>query len=210
MAAQPLPWCERKRRMILLEGMRLPERKPLRWNHWNYEWPGFYFVTICVKNMAHVFGHVYKEEMVYSPIGNAAVKCWKEIPKHFPFVILDEFIVMPNHVHGIIQISDAGGVGAQNFAPVRYAHPSRMIGLIRGLNPSIQYRNSFSPQSQNLGSIIRGFKVGVMKYAKENDIQFAWHRSFNDKVIRDEWALHNIRKYIRNNPKNWGKKKILV
>ena len=204
-------FCVRKK-MMIWHDMQLPQRKVIRWNKWNYEWPGFYFVTICVKNMARVFGHVYKEEMVYSSIGKAAVKCWKEIPEHFPFVILDEFIVMPNHVHGIIQISDAAGgvgaqlVGAQNFAPVRYARLSRSIASSR----PIQYRNSFAPQSQNLGSIIRGFKVGVMKYANENNIQFAWHRRFNDRIIRDELALHNIRKYIRNNPKNWGKKKILI
>lgn len=180
-------------------------------------------MTICVKNMARVFGHVYEEKMVYSPIGNAAVKCWKEIPKHFPSVILDEFIVMPNHVHGIIHISKAeegGAVGAQNFAPVRYSnlsgiiapgHPNQSGSVARGhSNSSIQYRNSFSPQSRNLGSIIRGFKVGVMKYARENNIKFAWHRLYNDRVIRNEFALHNIRKYIRNNPKNWGNKKILI
>lgn len=88
---------------------------------YDYGQPGFYFVTICTELRAYYFGRVVDGEMVLSTIGQIAMDCWSKIPEHFPHVMLDEFVIMPNHVHGIIVINrDAGGIdgGAetQNFA----------------------------------------------------------------------------------------------
>jgi len=63
--------------------------------------------------------------------------------------------------------------------------------------------NKFGPQSKNLASIIRGFKIGVTKYARQNNIKFQWQSRFYDRIIRDEKSLNNIQEYIINNPFNW-------
>src|SRR5262245_50579139 len=72
-----------------------------RWANWDYGSNAAYFVTICTANRIHSFGEVAGGVMAFTPLGQVAVNCWKEIPAHFPFVVLDEFVVMPNHVHGI-------------------------------------------------------------------------------------------------------------
>lgn len=87
---------------------------------WDYGRNAFYFITICTKNREHYFGEIANGQMILSEIGLLANKYWNEIPEHFPFVILDAFVVMPNHVHGIIIIDKADNDGryveTQNFA----------------------------------------------------------------------------------------------
>ncbi len=145
---------------------------------WNYASTGHYFVTICEKNRSCVFGDICDGIVTFAPLGNAAIECWMEIPKHFPFVELDAFCVMPNHVHGIVVIN---------------THDSVPNGL----------GNKFGPQSKNLASIVRGFKIGVTKYAHENDILFQWQTRYFDRILRDEQELFAVRDYIRNNPLEW-------
>ena len=115
---------------------------------------------------------------------------WYEIPTHFPFVVLHNHIVMPNHVHGIIEIAkhdNAPNVGSnvemQNFASLR---------------------NKFGPQSQNLASIIRGYKTGVTINARNINPEFAWQSNYHDHIIRDENVYQNISNYIIENPKKWA------
>ena len=75
-----------------------------RWATWDYAANAAYFITICIEHREHFFGAVINDAMSFTPVGQAAFDCWHEIPAHFPFVVLDEFCVMPNHVHGIIVI----------------------------------------------------------------------------------------------------------
>ena len=87
-------------------------RKPIRLKNWDYSSPGYYFVTICTKDHQHFFGVVVDNKMQLSQIGKIAENCWQEIPHHFQHVKLDEFIFMPNHVHGILILTDTHkGVG---------------------------------------------------------------------------------------------------
>jgi REP element-mobilizing transposase RayT len=174
-----------------------------RLQNWNYGWNAAYFVTICTQNRACYFGEIAETQNLASPqdkasafvmqlseIGVMAEKFWSEIPEHFPFVILDEFVVMPDHVHGIIMINKT--VETQNVASL-----------------SIENQNKFGPQSKNLASIIRGFKIGVTKYARNNNIDFAWQPRYHDHIIRDERSFKNIRNYIFENPLKWGKDNFL-
>jgi REP element-mobilizing transposase RayT len=180
----------------------------------DYSRNGYYFVTICVQERETFFGDNINGKMKLSEIGLAADKFWREIPIHFPDVIRDEFIIMPDHIHGILRINgddvddgidgvdrddevDGIDVETQNFAslPARTTSPARTP-------PPIKYQNKFGPQSKNLSSIIRGFKIGVTKYANNHDIYFAWQPRFHDHIIRDEKSLNRIRKYIRDNPRN--------
>jgi REP element-mobilizing transposase RayT len=166
--------------------------------NWDYGRNGAYFVTICTANRECYFGDVANGEMKFSGIGELANKYWLEIPEHFPFVKLDAHVVMPNHVHGIIIIDKPGGLGAaveaQNFAPPQSPQPP--------LKPP-QPKNKFGPQSQNLASIIRGYKTGVTKYARINHIDFAWQSRFHDHIIRNDGEYWRIKQYIIDNPRNW-------
>jgi REP element-mobilizing transposase RayT len=183
-----------------------------RWQKWDYGAAGAYFITICTKNRVHYFGsisiglrnivdtvetcgvvgthlsqvgtqNIASQRM--TEIGKSAQDCWYEIPNHFPFVKLDEFVVMPNHVHGIIWI-----VGTENFPSLREWKT-----------------NQFGPQSCNIPSIVRGYKIGVTKFANAGHIPFAWQPRYYDHVIRDEIELERIRIYIKNNPMKWKEDK---
>ena len=155
-----------------------------RLQEWDYSRSGCYFVTICIKNREYMFGQIENDEMVLSEIGGVAKQCWREIPNHFSFVELDEFVIMPNHIHGIIVIAE--NVETQNVASLQHKNP-----------------NKFEPQSNNLASIIRGFKVGVKKWATIQGINFEWQPRFHDRIIRDEKELWNVRNYIRHNHLKW-------
>lgn len=116
--------------------------------------------------------------MYLSEIGKFADQCWVEIPNYFPFVKLGEFVVMPNHIHGIIIIEkkDDGrfsnrGVETQDFASLRSTKQNSL--------------NTFGPQSRNLASIIRGFKIGVTKRAKKVTADFKWQPRYHDHIIRN-------------------------
>jgi REP element-mobilizing transposase RayT len=137
--------------------------------------------------------------MDLSAIGHIAQSCWHEIPNYFPFVQLGAHVIMPNHVHGIVIINktddgrnDQRNVEAQNFAPLR-PEPSE----------SDKPKNQFGPQSKNLASIIRGFKIGVTKHARQIHPNFTWQSRYHDHIIRDDLAYQKITAYINNNPGNW-------
>lgn len=77
-------------------------RKPLRMQGWDFTSPGWYFLTLCTKNMKPAFGTVVNGHMILNTVGTVADKFWREIPAHFPRAVVDEHIVMPNHVHGLL------------------------------------------------------------------------------------------------------------
>ena len=204
----------------------------IRLKSWDYRWNAYYFVTICTKNREHFFGCIETDEMNLSEVGEFAVECWLEIPVHFPFVKLGEFIVMPNHVHGIIQI-EKQHVETQDFASQVKKTDDEIFGSMysdidneskdrnsRKTNsvinketqdfaslPNQNYRqktlNKFGPQSKNLGSVVRGFKIGVTKRARSIGQEFSWQPRFHDHIIRDEESYHRISEYIQWNPRNW-------
>jgi putative transposase len=156
-------------------------RKEIRLKGYDYSSPGEYFVTFCTKEREHLFGKVVNGTMTLNSIGVTTVGCWNELPLHYPNVELDEFIVMPNHIHGIIRI-----VGN----PVRARHAS----------PEQKRRN-------NLGDIVGSFKSAVTD--RVNRIRYTpgatiWQRGYCEHVIRDDRSLNNIRDYIATNPRRWS------
>ena len=179
---------------------------------WNYASAGYYFVTICEKNRSPVFGNICDNMVLFTTIGRVAMECWVEIPEHFPFVELDAFCIMPNHIHGII-IINPGDVETQNLASLQNDKPGNIHGILNHKTVETQdiaslqcdgSGNKFGPQSKNLASIVRGFKIGVTKYARANDISFEWQPRYYDRIIRDERELFEVRNYIRNNPVEWA------
>lgn len=161
-----------------------------RWAAWDYGSNAAYFITICIANRAQDFGEITDGEMTLSPLGQSALDCWNEIPAHFPFVELGEFVVMPNHVHGIVVINKPVESGAtvetQNIASLRDGP-----------------KNRFGSQSQNLASIVRGYKIGVTKFARQNGIPFVWQARYHDHIIRNAGEYERIYQYILANPQKW-------
>ena len=164
----------------------------IRLQNWNYGWNGKYFVTIVAKNREHYFGKIVDGEMYFSEIGENANKCWHEIPEHFPFVVLDEFCVMPNHIHGIIVIDNKNGNTCRDVAC------NVSTDMAQSKKMSI-----ISPKPGSLSTIIRSYKSAITKYANENHYNFGWQSRFYDHIIRNEKSLNRIRNYIRNNSQNW-------
>lgn len=204
-----------------------------RLSFWDYGSNAIYFITICTKNREHFFGEIAGVEVILNEIGEIAHQCWLEIPKHFPFVKLGNHVIMPNHTHGIVIIDKPTGpplvagtqnvVGTQNIASLRQPPgPPPIVGppLVAGTQNIASLRpgpipagrppakNQFGPQSQNLASIIRGFKIGVTKNARLINPNFCWQPRFHDHIIRDDESFHNISQYIKNNPMNWKEDEI--
>ncbi|MEI6613977.1 MAG: hypothetical protein WCL37_03700 [Chrysiogenales bacterium] len=98
-------------------------RRSIRLKGWDYASPGWYFVTICAQSRKCLFGDIANGDMLLNDAGRNVKKCWQDIPEHFPHVTLDEFVVMPNHVHGIIFITFS--VGAYNYTPQKLDRPIR-------------------------------------------------------------------------------------
>lgn len=141
--------------------------------------------------------------MKLSKIGEIANQCWLEIPNHFPFVKLGNHIIMPNHVHGIV-ISDKQDDGFDAQVVVKVKNFAPLPPQSHGQNPS---QNQFGPQSKNLASIIRAFKIGLTKNARLINPEFVWQSRYHDHIIRNETSFHTISEYIINNPRKWGKDK---
>jgi REP element-mobilizing transposase RayT len=193
---------------------RIPSAR-VQW--WDYGSNAAYFITICTQNKIHYFGNIIDQKMEFSEIGKYAETCWYEIQNHFPFVKLGAFVVMPNHIHGIIiidkSISDA--VETQDFASSSkniisnvetndFASPSNdNISPDETQDFASLQSNKFGPQSRNLASIIRGYKIGVTKSSRIIQPDFKWQPRFHDHIIRNFSEFMSITKYIESNPWNW-------
>ena len=158
-----------------------------RWAGYDYSQSGAYFVTICTSNRARYFGEIILPtgqwaEAELAPTAQAQIvqECWLQIPVRFPFVVLDAFVVMPDHVHGILIFDKPGEK-----------------------TPALNYQNNFGPQRDNLAAVIRGFKAGVSAAAKQQGLAFCWQSRYHDRVVRNGSELEKIQQYIANNPARW-------
>jgi REP element-mobilizing transposase RayT len=144
---------------------------------WDYSSLGYYFVTICTQNRIRFFGEILNGKMVLNDYGNVVYKEWIRSFSIRQTLIIDDFIVMPNHFHAIIHINNQIETSA-----------------ITNINW----------KSGVLGAIIGQFKQQVTKNIRNSGLtHFAWQSRFHDHIIRDEQELIHIRNYINNNPKNW-------
>ncbi len=150
-------------------------RKP----DWDYTNPGKYFVTICTKNRFCWFGHVKEGQMELSEIGKIIFEEWQKTPDIRPNVRLDEFVIMPNHLHGIVIITR-----------------KISVGTTRRVVPTLP------PNS--LGSIIGQFKsVCTKRIRKMGFVEFSWQPRFYDHIIRNGQEFVRVKNYIRKNPAKW-------
>ena len=192
----------------------------------NYASQGMYFVTICTKFMQHYFGKIINESKTNkarldpTEIGKIAESEWYKSLELRPDMNLDigEFIVMPNHIHGIIIIgkneyNSGGNIGklngnskscgstdAMHRVSTQSAFPTQSASPFPTQSTS---QNAFEPQTKNLASIILGYKSAVTTFARKNNIRFEWHVRYHDHIIRNEEEYLRISNYIKNNPSKW-------
>ncbi|MCX6746251.1 MAG: transposase [Candidatus Parcubacteria bacterium] len=160
-----------------------------RLQDWDYGWPGLYYVTICTENRVCCLAEI-KDELVYlTEIGKIVFECWLEITKHFDNTILDDWIIMPNHLHGII------GIKENDFGS----------GNCRDARSRVSTVNKFGPlQPKSLPVIIHAFKSSVKRYCNKNDLAgFFWQPRYYEHIIKDEDDYARIKEYIAYNPIRW-------
>lgn len=175
-------------------------RRSIRLKDYDYTQHGAYFVTICAHERRCIFGQVVDDSMMLNEWGQIVADEWEQTAIVRPNVELDAFVVMPNHVHGIIVIvNDGDSVGAQCIAPLQNAPK-------RGVTP-----NNVIPNS--LGAIVRGFKSAVTRTINrlpnppDHPI---WQRNYYEHIIRNEESLNMIRSYVATNPAKWAEDKLFV
>jgi putative transposase len=177
-------------------------RRSIRLPAWDYASAGMYHVTLCTYARACLFGQVYDGEVVLSDAGEVADACWRAIPAHFANVAVDAYVIMPNHVHGIIFITERPcPVGA------RYISPLPDDAVESGVSESSASARRFvAPERGSLGIIVGTFKAAVTRrYNWQEDTSGIpiWQRNYYETIIRNERHLEAIREYIANNPFNW-------
>ncbi len=165
--------------------MPLKRKSSPRLKGFDYSQPGAYFVTICTAQWICLFGEINDDRMVLNPLGEVVQRAWADVPNHYPYVTIDDFIIMPNHVHGIVILLEDRRDRFRNLS-LRGSHQEKRHGL---------------------SEIIRGFKTWSAR--RINQIQNTsgtplWQRSFYDHIIRDDDDLNRIRGYIMENPLTWN------
>jgi REP element-mobilizing transposase RayT len=170
-------------------------RHSIRLPAYDYSTPAAYFVTICTDGRECVFGEIADGAMVLNECGEIVQQMWDNLPDHYPCVQLDQFVIMPNHVHGIIVITDDGhpAVGAGSPRPGFAGH-----GETGGATPPLR--------RPSLGNIVGYFKYQSTKHI--NTLRHTpglpvWQRNYYEHVIRDDHDLAAIRDYIAANPARW-------
>ncbi|NBB87877.1 MAG: transposase [Bacteroidetes bacterium] len=194
---------------------------------YDYGAPGWYFVTICTHNRHCYFGDVVDGEMHHSAVGQQAHDNWQAIPKYFDHARLDAFVVMPNHVHGLVGLvardesetdheNNTVGTRAESETDhendtvetrqwhVSTATPESGKKPDRTNPPQDPAMSAITPDAGSLAVIINQYKGAVTRWARRNGVRdFAWQPRFYDRVVRNKEERLRIRRYIENNPANW-------
>ncbi|MBX3070459.1 MAG: hypothetical protein KF883_08205 [Thermomicrobiales bacterium] len=169
----------------------LRARKSIRLPEFDYRLPGNYFVTICTVRREPLFGSVRAAEMILSPFGEIVESAWHDIPQHHGGVSVDECIIMPNHLHGIVSIlTDEDGIAR--------------LGVQVDDAPQMHRRN---PRSGSLGAIVGSFKSASTRNinrSRGTPGAPVWQQNYYEHIIRNERALSEIRTYIAGNPAKWA------
>ncbi len=183
-----------------------PVRSTLRISEFDYATPGAYFVTICTFRKACLFGQVTDDRVSLSAAGSMVAETWSQLPQHYPAIRTDAFVVMPNHIHGVLFLADEHlrrphHEGGQAWEP---APTSEHLAA-----PPV---NSESAPALGLSDVVHRFKTltthRFSKLAHDRSLRptyrHMWQRNYYEHVIRNEDSLQRIREYITNNPVSWA------
>jgi len=201
-----------------------------RLQNWDYRWSGAYFITICTQNRERYFGEIENHGMKLSTIGIIADVCWHEIKNHARNIELGAFVVMPNHVHGILILNDhmdnGGYVQTLHATSLQSPfQPTSQQSTQPSSQPSHPTRQqtsqstpqqtpdaliaSISPKPDSVSTIIRSYKSAVTKHAPRLGFNFEWQTRFHDHIIRVKNSFDSIQTYIYQNPSKWVDDKFL-
>jgi len=179
-------------------------RKTPRKQNWDYTQNGAYFITICTANRENYFGKIIDGKMILSPTGILADVFWHEIKNHAKFVELNEFVVMPNHIHGILILNNpnndgnADVVGTGHALSLQRPQPTVPSQPLTGKN---RYQNI---GKNSVSAIIGSYKSAVTKHANRLKLPNGWQTRFHDHIIQNDDEFKRIKNYIANNPINWN------
>lgn len=175
-------------------------RRSIRLPDYDYTTPGVYFVTICTYQKQCLLGQVSGNQVSLTLAGQVVARCWEALPRHFHNLEIDQFIVMPNHLHGVLMLQAHDTSGVQSLEADRTngcSHP-------RAQSASRDVPNG--TRSSSIGAIVQNFKsVSARKLNRMHPATATpvWQRNYYDRVIRNEAELQRIREYIENNPLAW-------
>ncbi len=168
----------------------LPQRRNTRLRGYNYSQLGSYFVTICVQHHQCIYGPIIDGKMQLNELGRIAIEWWNKIQQHYSSVKTDDYVIMPNHLHGIITLKP---VGARSPRP-------------NNTSPSVGARSPRPKDPPSLGKIVAYFKYQSTKHINQKHNTPGtriWQRNYHDHIIRDDNDLQRLRQYIQNNPMKW-------
>jgi putative transposase len=194
------------------------DRRSYRLRGQDYSREGLYFITICTNGNECFFGRINENKMILNDIGKIANEYWLKIPIHFPSAFLHEFVIMPNHVHGIIELINVNGCEFPHNGGTRHGASLHCVDTISpwfkilntkngfNINHTISNHNKFGrlvPGSIPL--IIYQYKSSVKRWCNKNNYQyFKWQSRFYERVIRNKKSFIAISNYIKNNPARWN------
>ena len=163
-------------------------RRSIRLPHYDYSQAGYYFVTICCHQRECLFGEIVDGAMQLNQYGKTVAESYQWLAQRYPYLVLDEWIVMPNHFHAIMVLTNPPRRGSSRTA------------LTSDIAPTVKRKS--------LGRLIGAFKTVSTKQIniiRNTSGSKAWQRNYYEHIIRNEKALNNIRQYIINNPLSWQK-----
>ena len=197
-------------------------RRSIRLKGYDYAQAGAYFVTICAHGRECLFGQVLDGEMQLNAYGDIVAQCWDDLPRHYPTVDLDAFVVMPNHVHGIVVLTDPAPPAAPNAGVVGAGLRPARVGAAGGgadgevvgeatraglrPTPTTQPGAAATATAPPLSEVVRAFKSFSAR--RVNELRGAagapvWQRNYYEHIIRNERSLSMVRDYIAGNPTRW-------
>ncbi len=159
-------------------------RKLIRLRHYDYSNSGAYFITMCVQNHECLFGNIVDGEMHLNDAGRMVQSLWKALPLFYPGSEIDQFVIMPNHFHGIIVLNDS--VGAIHESPLRMT--------------AVERRNMAIPKMIGRFKMTSSKRINQFRNTPGAKV---WQRNYWERVIRNDIELGALREYIVNNPLQW-------
>ena len=190
-------------------------RRSIRLQGYDYSQNGAYYVTLCTQNRECLFGEIVNGEMILNEYGKIVEQCWNNLSNHYDNIELDAYVIMPNHFHGIILITDTvdnvDNVGAIHELPLHELplHELPLHELPLHESPLHESPIHESPQQRRkmlLPKIVGRFKTNSAKQINQmrNTPGISvWQRNYYEHIIRNDKSLENIRNYIINNPSKW-------
>ncbi len=161
-----------------------------RLSGYNYSHPGWYFITICTWQKIHWFGHVQHNRMCVNAFGAIVFQQLMWLQHTYPYITIDSWIIMPNHVHVLIQYN------------THYMQRIASVSVRTGRDLSLHQTNN-GQIKKSIPSLIGAFKTTSSKLIRQRDINFRWQRSYHDRIIRSHRELQNVGRYILENPRDY-------